>query len=409
MDILYIAPFATSAFRLRHGDRAPGGMGGERKVSLIAEALMRQGHHVVILSSIMLSNSRLAWRTTFRESLACGKRATVIYPSAVMLRPLGGLLNCVRAPHLIRQLVKEFKPSVGLIYNTYLFESLAAKELVKRHKIPIVLEIEDLPLARRRGWFNIKPWLDQRCWNSMLERASAFTSVNSAILDLLPDNKRRDLLPGVIDERLEALGRSRGAPFLGAHKTLGYFGGLTPQKGVKVLINLVPRLPAEWHLTIAGSGPLASEFESLSKRFPDRLTFLGRVSETQLYTAMCACDCTVIPLEQICEGGNGVFPFKVFEFLVARTHVIAPRLPALANLDLSFVQRWDGISAESLLAKLEAAEIDYEHDKLPRDKAVSFILSQYSITRVSEWLSMMLSQIAKNNMSKPEVLPGHRA
>ena len=107
MKILYVAPFATSEYSDRHGDIQVTSMAGMRKVSLIAEALAQYGNQVVILSSVMLSKSKLAWRESFREQLHYGdKIVEVIYPSALMLRPFGGLLNCLRTPWIIRQVFR---------------------------------------------------------------------------------------------------------------------------------------------------------------------------------------------------------------------------------------------------------------------------------------------------------------
>jgi glycosyltransferase involved in cell wall biosynthesis len=266
-----------------------------------------------------------------------------------------------------------------------------ARELTRLKKTPIVLEIEDLPLARRREWFNMKPWLDQWCWNDMLKMASAFTAVNEPIFDLLPNDKPRYLLPGVIDEHLVTRSRSRQPPFNNSQRTLGYFGGLGHEKGCQALIDLVPQLPSEWRLMVTGSGSLAGDFERLSKEYPDQLLFLGYLSVTQLYEAMCACDCTVIPLEQTSEGGRGVFPFKTLEFVVAGTHVIASPLPALRDLDLSFIQRWDGCSVDSLLAELFQAESEFRREQSAREKAIATILTRYSLSGVANRFSALLS------------------
>ncbi len=406
MNILYIAAFTTASFLAQNGDcTSSSGLGGSRKISLIMKALAQQGHRLVLLSSIMTSNSRLAWRKEFHERLDYGRgSATVVYPSAFMLRPLGGFINSLRAASLTRHLLTEFAPDVAIVYNTYLFESLAAKELVRITKIPTILEVEDLPLARHRGWFNIKPRLDQQCWYYMLELSSAFTAVNGPILDQLPNDKPKYLLPGVIDERLVALGQSRLAPFSGSQRTLGYFGGLDREKGVQVLLDLVPRLPPGWRLLITGSGSLAADFELLSKKYPDRLTFLGRISEAQLYEVMCTCDCTVIPLERISGGGKGVFPFKTLEFIVAGTHVIASPLPALPDLDLSFIQRWDGSSVDWLLAELSRAEVRFACERSVRKEAITLILAHYSLSSVSALFSQLMSLVTTGSCIQLQTL-----
>jgi glycosyltransferase involved in cell wall biosynthesis len=230
----------------------------------------------------------------------------------------------------------------------------------------------------------------------MLKLSAGFTAVNGFILDQLPKDKPRFLLPGIIDERLEVLGRMRTAPFSHSQRTVGYFGGLAIEKGVQVLLDLVLRLPPKWHLTVSGSGPLAYEFESLGKQYPEQMTFLGRVSETQLYETMCRCDCTVIPREQITDSGVGVFPFKTLEYLVSDTHLIATRLPALQDLDLSFIQRWDGNSADSLLVELVQAESAYKQEQSVRRDAVNMILNRYSFSGVANLFSDLLFTLPHN-------------
>lgn len=394
MNILYIAGFTTPAFRAHYGDLNPPAMGGLRKASLIMEALARQGHRVVVLSSAMLSNSRPAWRAGVREQIR--NNVTIIYPSAFMLRPFGGALNCLRAAGLIRQLLREFDPDAVIVYNTYLFESMASRELARLKKqIPIVLEVEDLPLARRREWCNLKPWIDQCCWKGMLQLASAFTAVNGHILSLLPDNKPKYLLPGIIDDRLLKNSRSRLMPFSGTSRTIGYFGALTENNGAAILLDLVPRLPDAWRLVVTGSGPLAPDFERLGCKFPARLSFLGRVGEARLYQAMCACDCTVIPMEQISDEGQGVFPFKTLEFIAAGTHVIASPLATLGDLNLSFIQRWDGKSVDRLLAELACAESKFIQEQAIRQDTIAAILDRYSLSGVANLFSGLLREIGR--------------
>ena len=109
----------------------------------------------------------------------------------------------------------------------------------------------------------------------MLNLSAGFTAVNGLILDQLPDNKPKYLLPGVIDSRLEALGLSRVPPFSHNQRIVGYFGSLALEKGIQVLLDLVPSLPSEWRLVVSGTGPLSSEFEALGQLYPAQMTFLG--------------------------------------------------------------------------------------------------------------------------------------
>jgi glycosyltransferase involved in cell wall biosynthesis len=362
-----------------NGDSNTTNLGGSRKSELIFSALANSGHNVLVLSFAMLSNSRIGIRRPQREfiQLDGGKKVRIEYPAAFMLRPFGGVINCVRARSIVKKLIRDFDPHVAIVYNPSLFQSLASMELT-RADIPIILEIEDLPLARFRGLLNIKPRLDQMCWGLMLQKASAFTAVNQPIYDLLPPGKPRLLLPGIIDQDLIECSQKRRKPFRGEKRCLGYFGALTREKGVDLLLDLVPRLDSPWQLVVTGSGPLAASLERLGSEFPDRMRFLGGVDKRMMYEAMCSCDCLLIPRENITNDGQGVFPFKTYEYVVSGAHIISVALPPnnLAN-NASFFQRWDG-TLSSLLILIDQSQYDYEKEQEQRTELTNFIIDNFS-------------------------------
>lgn len=392
MNILYIAPYTSSSFRAIYGDINAPSLGGMRKIELIVMSLTQAGHSVVVLSSAMLSISRLSLRSETCEviDLECGGSFKVIYPPALMLRPFGGLVNCLLAASFVRKNVAQYSPDAAIVYNTYLFESLATQELLRSKQIPICLEIEDLPLARRRGLLNLKPLLDQFCWNGMLEKASSFLAVNKYILDKLPYGKQKTLLPGIIHPKLVEQSSLRSRPFTNQQNIFGYFGALTPEKGVGVLLDLVPQLPTNWKLVVTGTGPLSADFEQLSQKYPDRFHFLGSVSVSRLYEAMCLCDCVVIPQEQITGSGMGVFPFKVFEYLISGAHIISTPLAPQGDMDLTFITGWDG-KCNSLIAALMNAETDFKKAYSMRTEALNYVMGRYSLEGVADLLRKLIS------------------
>ena len=391
MKILYIAAVGTQAYRARHGDTRFE-LGGLRKAKMSLDALTRAGHDVTMLSSAITSDSRPSWRSEEREqwALPSGAAVEVRYPATLTVRPIGGLLNSVKAPWSARSLLRDFVPDRVVAYNSSVFETLASLTVKRATGAPIILQVEDLPLSRRREYGNVKPWLDQRCWGPMLRAASGFTAVNQSILAMLPSDRPRRLLPGVIDDRLLEEAAHRLEPFSsGALHTLGYFGHLSAQKGVSVLLDVAESLPAGWRLQVSGSGPLRPDFQALARRLPERVEFLGTVSDEMLFQALCSCDATVVPLEQITEGGKGVFPFKVLEYIAAGTHVISTPLPAVGELDLTFTQRWDG-SAAGLLSALNHAELAYGHERPQREAAMESIRARYSVLGTSAVFSELL-------------------
>jgi glycosyltransferase involved in cell wall biosynthesis len=391
VNVAYIAAVAPQTYRARHRDRGYQ-LGGFRKAELTLEALTRQGFNVRVVSSAVTQVNRLEWRRAEAETwhLPSGRTVEVRYPSTLPVRPIGGLLNSARAPWVHRRLLSDFRPDCVIAYNTYVFETLAALSIRRLSQVPILLQVEDLPLARRREFGNLKPWLDQQCWAPMLREAAGFTAVNQSILDRLPPGKPRRLLPGIIDDRLLQAAADRRPPFARREaRTVGYFGGLTAEKGVRVLLEALESLPERWRLRVAGSGPMDSEFDALSRARPDRLEFLGNLEGSELYAALCSCDATVVPLEAITEGGVGVFPFKVLEYLIADTHIISTPLPGVGKLDLTFTQRWDG-EVSGLINALQGAEAAYSDEYTRRLGAATLARSHFSVDGASRLFSELI-------------------
>jgi glycosyltransferase involved in cell wall biosynthesis len=223
----------------------------------------------------------------------------------------------------------------------------------------------------------------------MLRAASGFTAVNHSILAELPPDKPQHLLPGIIDDRLTELAEARRTPFTQAPYVLGYFGGLSVEKGVDVLLDAVPHLPDEWRLRAGGSGPLGRDLRRIAQANPERVEFLGNLSGDALYDALCSCDATAVPPEQLRGDGRGVFPFKVLEYLVAGTHIVASRLPDVGEIDLRFTHRWDG-SVPDLVRELEHAAANYALEREARTKAMQQAAARFTIAGAASLFADLL-------------------
>jgi glycosyltransferase involved in cell wall biosynthesis len=233
----------------------------------------------------------------------------------------------------------------------------------------------------------------------MLRTASGFTAVNYSILAQLPADRPRHLLPGIIDDRLTDLVASRQDPFTCRPHVLGYFGGLSQEKGVDVLLNAVPHLPDDWRLQVGGTGPLAHDLQKMARADPGRVTFLGNLTGDALYDALCSCDATVVPPEQLGGDGLGVFPFKVLEYLVADTHIITTPLPDIGAVDLRFTYRWDG-TVTGLVRELEKAAASFELEREARTNAIHQASARFTITGAAALFAELL-RVAEQTSSWP--------
>ncbi len=66
--------------------------------------------------------------------------------------------------------------------------------------------------------------------------------------------------------------------------TIGYFGRLVEEKGVRVLLEAVAGLQGDWRLMLLGGGPLHAELEALTAHhgIVERVRFVGQVASTEM-------------------------------------------------------------------------------------------------------------------------------
>ena len=168
MNILYIAPFARTDFLREFGGRNPTGLACTRKVGLIGRELEAQGHHVQILSSYMLSYRAMSWRKEMTEQLS--ESCRVLYPGAWMMRPVGSVLNWLRANHIVHKLFRILSPTQSLritrmflnrFARTFYARKLEIYQLCWRSKICLCTEARLAECEAAAG---------PDVWNSMVER-----------------------------------------------------------------------------------------------------------------------------------------------------------------------------------------------------------------------------------------------
>jgi glycosyltransferase involved in cell wall biosynthesis len=299
-------------------------LGGAKKIAFVLQMLSRFGHPIVFINSAHNQREYSATRTVHSE-LSVGIPITTITPFTLKSRRLGKLFNLFSTRALAQKLAAQ-RPVMVWIYNGYAFEAKFASELNALYACPIVLEVEDWHTSRSRG-LNPKPVFDLFYFNKILKKSALVTCVNESTRNRvgLPSSQTM-LLPSVIDGRLVAQAGSK-VPFTQRPYRLGYFGGLTIEKGADIVLALGSHLPSDWHLVVTGSGPLSANFSALAAGTSGRVRFINNASEEELYHEMLQCDAIVNPHKSITEMGNGVFPFKVYEALASGRLLISTELP----------------------------------------------------------------------------------
>lgn len=79
--------------------------------------------------------------------------------------------------------------------------------------------------------------------------------------------------------------------------TIGYFGRLVPEKGLKVLLSAVAHLDGAWHLRLVGGGPLLPALiaQAQTLGITERVTFVGQVPSTTMAQHYHLIDALVLP------------------------------------------------------------------------------------------------------------------
>ncbi len=324
-------------------------LGGARKIRGVIAALQSCFERVVLVNSAHNEEARLpaGW-----EGLTIGKAEIPVYlPPRWGRRPVGKLRNLFSVRADVTAVLECFpQPDAVWIYNAYAYEALFLRELLKREaknkKPKVFLEIEDWPLARlRKG--HPKPWLDWAGLQFVLRRADAVLCVNEPLARKVrkPGVPVR-VLPGLVDEAILRLHEEKPPFQEDGMLCIGYFGGLTKEKGCDLILEAIEASrDRDWRWIISGSGPLETEFERLASRCPG-LHFHGAVSDEELVRLMVECDVIVNPHRPISAMGEGVFPFKVVESVATGRLVVSTELPpsGLRSLDEA-IETFDGTVA----------------------------------------------------------------
>lgn len=105
-----------------------------------------------------------------------------------------------------------------------------------------------------------------------------------------------------------------------------YVGRLTPEKGIRTVLEAWRELGRELPLKIVGYGPLAEEVEQVAGQLPG-VEWLGRRERSEVMALAGAAECLIFPSEWY-EG----FPMTIVEAFAVGLPVISSRVGAMSHL-----------------------------------------------------------------------------
>lgn len=308
-------------------------LGAAGKIRAVIRILAKTGVRIVLINS---AHNESHWgHTTINQAPELGSNVIEVIPFTIPFRKYGKALNAFNVGVILSQLIRLWNPIMTWIYNGYVFECRAALLLKKIYpSMPIVMEIEDWPDARGRSSLGrIKELLDIYYQRAVTKQANLITCINESV-STKPELLDRNciIFPGVIRD---AFRKPRFLPRVidKEHLTIGYFGGMTAEKGFDIFMEAA-RISAEgkearFHFIACGAGPLQDVARAQASVHSRTLECHIGVEDDILDDLMHRCHVIVNPHSKLPHNGEaGIFPFKVIEAIAAGTLLVSTPLPA---------------------------------------------------------------------------------
>jgi glycosyltransferase involved in cell wall biosynthesis len=358
-QLLLVAPFSP--------DHPAPHLGAAKKIELVVQILHQLGFQVHLLDS---SHPVEELGAAVEKPSHVGSVPVTLYrPVSLPIRKFGKFLHVLVAKHFASRF-QQLDLSLVWVYNCYGFEARVALAVKEFCNAKLVLELEDLPLARAH-LLSVKPRVDNHYLKRLLAAADLVTCVNSFMRDkVVRGSTQTVLFPSLLRSSLASAQPMQR--FTGRVVRVGYFGGLETEKGAGTLLQLAAELPDQFQLVITGSGALTPDFEIAAQAHPEQIFFHGRVSNDEVERLMFGCDIIVNPHATTVQFQEGVFPFKVFEAIASGALLVSTKLPPVdLNLSSSVIY-FDGSAGGLLKALREAPDFYRSHhtDVLNARKAV---------------------------------------
>ncbi|MFA7702331.1 MAG: glycosyltransferase, partial [Patescibacteria group bacterium] len=326
----------------------------------------------------------------------------------------GRIIYSLEAKRKFKQLVNDFKPDVIHIHNIYHQLSPSILSIARRYKIPVVMHLHDYKLVCPNYQLFVDGQICYRCRKHKYCQAishrcfngSWFKSVLVALemflhhcvwkiyernisLYIAPSEfmKKTVVSFGIPEEKVEVLYNFIVQPEtqvgdIGAKDYLLYYGRLSPEKGVNVLLQALKQIPKTLKLKIVGSGPelenikaniellgLEQTVELLGPKFGQELNQIILGAKAIIIPSIWAENMPFVLLESLALGKvviaseTGGLPELITPgktgFLFANSDVsdLAQKIVSLDDYNLEDI----GLAAKKVVANLT---LDKHHQKL---------------------------------------------
>jgi glycosyltransferase involved in cell wall biosynthesis len=296
-----------------------------------------------------------------------------------------------------------FRRPYQMLYERYALFSLAGVITARRHRVPLILEVNDSAVVNRIRPLKLQA-AARRVERFVWTRADAIVTITHYFRDLIIEAgvapERVHVIPNAVDD--QAFGGSADGGALRAKLNLqdaiviGYVGAINFWRRLDLLVEafaeVAPRHPRA-RLLLIGDGPDREGVAELAQKLGvgERVQFVGKVPHAAIPAHLAALDIAVIP-----HSNTYGSPMKLFEYMAAGRTVLAPWLPPI----VSVIGRDDGgklfppLDKEGLRAALEELLADEARRKEMGRRAREKVLEGYVWRRHAETILRIHAELA---------------
>lgn len=304
-------------------------------INELVDALRGEGHlvHIVGPGGSEDSDAPAAGAGESRTEKLADRLRDLLPPALFELAELA--YNWPAYRRLSRE-AKAFRPDV--IYERYNLFLLAGLIFKRRHRIPLIMEINS-PLAAERAEFGALQLkaIARRCEGALWRGADAALPVTRVLAEhvckvrprsgvhVVPNGANLERLPD--PAQVAAVRQSYGLD--GGVLVLGFVGFIRAWHGVGWAIEALAELPDHVHLLIVGDGPARSTLEERAAALgvARRVHFAGRTPHDQVAAHM---QCFDIALQT--ASVPYASPLKLFEYMGLGRAIVAPNQPNITEV-----------------------------------------------------------------------------
>ena len=345
--------------------------GAERYFFNLIKLLEESGHKIIPMAMKHEENFKTEYDKYFVSEIVTRPNWNIFKN----LKTVGRFWWSREARRKIKKLISEEKIDIVHIHNIYHQISPSILPVLKKAGIPIVMTVHDYALISTANYnlykfkkmnkkivqrliCGIERFLHHNILNIYRKNIDVFIApsefVKNKLIEAGYDKKKIKIIPHFIQENQGS--KCQESKIKIKEKYILYFGRLSEEKGVGVLLKAMAKLP-EIKLKIVGDGPEKKKLEIRNKKLGNKnVKFLEQKNKDELNNLIINSECVVVP-----SLAPETFGLTVLETLVLGKCVVASKIGALPELLASLSMSRSGAEKEFLF---EPGNVDALAEKI---------------------------------------------